>query len=152
MHIRFAKNTDKKQILDLLGELITEVNIKSKQPAKTSKGRKEQEKRFDELIKRADVQIFVAEEENRLLGVADLFILPLIRRGYYQGYLEDLVVTAGMRGKGIGSKLLSAIKAYCKDHNIPVMKLNSGVYLPEAHRFYEKYGGVCTEKMFRFDL
>jgi len=118
MHIRFAKNTDKKQILDLLGELITEVNIKSKQPAKTSKGRKEQEKRFDELIKRADVQIFVAEEENRLLGVADLFILPLIRRGYYQGYLEDLVVTAGMRGKGIGSKLLSAIKTYCKDHNI----------------------------------
>ncbi|OGK51736.1 hypothetical protein A2966_01280 [Candidatus Roizmanbacteria bacterium RIFCSPLOWO2_01_FULL_41_22] len=142
----------KKQILDLLGELITEVNIKSKQPAKTSKGRKEQEKRFDELMKRADVQIFVAEEENRLLGVADLFILPLIRRGYYQGYLEDLVVTAGMRGKGIGSKLLSAIKTYCKDHNISVMKLNSGVYFPEAHRCYEKHGGVFTEKLFRFDL
>ncbi len=152
MHIRLAKDTDKMQILNLLDELITEVNIKSKQQTKTSKNRKEQEQRFDELIKRDEVKIFVAEEGNRLLGVADLFILPLMRRGYYQGHLEDLVVTEDMRGKGIGSQLLSAVKTYCKNRGIPVLKLNSGVYLPEAHSFYEKHGGVFTEKMFRFDL
>jgi GNAT superfamily N-acetyltransferase len=155
MNIRLATIKDKKAVLSLLDELINEVNKRSGKPAiftEAKEIREEREKIYEELIARQDVKIFVAQEGSDLLGMADLFILPLMRRGYYQGHIEDFVVTEKIRGKGIGTEILNAIKEYCKKNNIPVIKLTSSFELEAAHKFYEKNGAKHTEKMFRFDL
>ena len=152
MEIRLANMQDKEAVLALLDELLLEVSKKRTQTTQLSESQVKREKIFVDLLKREDVKIFVAEEDSRLLGVADLFILPIMRRGYFAGHLEDLVITEDSRGKGVGSALLHAVKDYCKKNNIKVMKLTSGFELENAHKFYEKQGGVHTEKMFRFDL
>ena len=75
-----------------------------------------------------------------------------MRRGVTHALIEDLVITESMRGKGIGTELMKAIMQFCKEQQVTVIKLTSGLELTTAHHFYEKQGGKFTEKMFRFEL
>jgi GNAT superfamily N-acetyltransferase len=152
MNIRLAEARDTNQVLALLDELLAEVNKKRVNPVQPTEEQEKREKIFNDLLGRSDVRVFVAEEDSHLLGVADLFILPIMRRGYFAGHLEDLVITERSRGQGVGTALLKAVKDYCRKNQIKVMKLTSGFELAAAHKFYEKQGGVHTEKMFRFNL
>jgi len=70
----------------------------------------------------------------------------------HRGHIEDIVVSKDMRGKGIGTKLLGAIKEFCKQNDISVFKLDSNNDLGDAHQFYLKNGGKQTELMYRFDI
>ena len=151
INVRQAIAEDKKDVLSLLDEFLTHIE--------ESKGYGSHEptevvgsKLFDDLISEDKFKIFVAEEEGKIIGVATLFLYPIIRRGQYRGQLEELVVTKSMRGKGAGSKLLEAVKDYCENNNILSLRLNSEINLTEAHKFYEVHGGKFTEKMFRFDF
>jgi len=64
----------------------------------------------------------------------------------------DFVVEKNVRGRGIGTALLEYIKKYAKDHNIQSIELTSSLPLVDAHRFYEKHGGVFKRKVISFDL
>jgi len=107
---------------------------------------------FDEIIKRDDTKIFVAEDKGKLVGLATFYLLPNIRHGWHRGHVEDFFTTATYRGKGVGTQIFTAIKDYCHRNNIKVIKLDSEKDLLASHKFYEKNGGKYTEKMFRFDL
>lgn len=152
MNVRLATIIDKEKALLLLDELINQVNKNSGKPPKFTEGQEKREKIYEELLNRPDVKIFVAEDNNKLIGIADLFIVPIMRRGYYQGHIEDFVVTENMRGKGVGTTILSAIVNFCKNNNIGVIKLTSGFELKDSYKFYEKNGFISTEKMFRLDI
>lgn len=152
VQIRFAFSKDKDKILSLLDELGQEINLKSKYSEHNTEAKKLGGPIVDEILKRNDTKIFVAELNKKLIGLITFYILPNIRHGYHRGHIEDIVVSKNMRGKGIGSKLFDSVKNYCRDNNIKVIKLDSGKELIEAHKFYEKNGGKYTEKMFRFDI
>ncbi len=151
MIVRLAETSDKKQVFSLLDELVSEVSRVIGQ-AKPFTDNSTREKFFEEIIKRNDIKVFVIEENGKILGLADLFIIPIMRRGYYQGNIEDFIITENNRGRGIGSKLLNEIKKFCKNNNIKVIKITSSLKLKEAHNFYLKNGGEFTEKLFRFEL
>ena len=153
MKIRFAKQKDKKDVLRLLDELIACANKYYREEKRKYKAENEVRGTiYNEAIKRGDIKIFVVEENGKLIGMAELFIVPILRRGYHQGVVETFVITETLRGRGIGSKLFQTIKDYCKRNNIKVIKLTSSIELTDSHRFYEKHGGKFTEKLFRFDL
>lgn len=80
------------------------------------------------------------------------YILPNIRHGWHRGHIEDFFTTASYRGKGVGTQIFTAIKDYCRNNTITVIKLDSEKDLLNSHKFYEKNGGTFTKKMFRFDL
>ena len=145
MNIRLATQKDKEQILQLFDEfsiLFKAEDIPSKVGGEI----------FDEIIKRKDTMIFVAEENNILVGLINLYLLPNIRHGWKRGHIEDFFVTSNMRGKGVGTALFSAVKDYCIKNNIKVIKLDSNNELTNTHKFYEENGGKTTERFFRFDL
>ena len=77
MTIRFAKVTDDVQIISLLDELIHEVNKRGGFSPKLSKSYDDRKKIFVELLKRDDVKIFVAEENEKVYAVADVFFFRL---------------------------------------------------------------------------
>ncbi|HSA83275.1 MAG TPA: GNAT family N-acetyltransferase [Patescibacteria group bacterium] len=149
--VRIATKEDKTDVLRLLDELLTHVE-ESQGYGSHEPTERVGSSLFDELIVDDKFKIFVAEEDGNVVGAATLFLYPIIRRGQYRGQLEELVVTKSMRGKGAGSKLLEAVKDYCKNNNILSLRLNSGISLTDAHKFYEAHGGKFTEKMFKFDL
>ncbi|MDD5145232.1 MAG: GNAT family N-acetyltransferase [Candidatus Pacebacteria bacterium] len=145
MKIRFATSQDKEQILKLMDEF--NVLLKSQDvPSKIGGAM------FDEIIKSGDNKIFVAEENNKLIGTATLYFLPNIRHGEKMGYVKNFYVTERMRDKGVGRAIFGAIKKYCLENNVKVIKLTSSNKLKNAHNFYEAMGGKSTERSFRFDI
>lgn len=145
MRVRLATPDDKKQILSLLDEF-SKFFRSNDIPSQVGK------EMFDEVIKRKDTKIFVAENKGKLIGLATFYILPNIRHGYYRGHIEDFITTELYRGQGVGTKIFSAIKLYCLKNKIKVIKVDSEKNLISSHKFYERNGGRHTENMFRFDL
>lgn len=152
MQIRLATQSDKSGVLTLLDELGEEINKQKGFSPHNAEAQKIGGPMFDEIINNPDTFIFVAEEDDELHGLATFYALPNIRHGYRRGHIEDFVVSEKSRGKGVGSMIMNAIKEYCQKNNMKVIKLDSGMDLVFAHKFYEKNGGKNTEKMFRFDL
>lgn len=152
MKVRIASSKDKKQILALLDELTKEANRVAKGPLNLNFPSKVGGNNFEEVIKRQDILIFVAEDNGKLLGIASLFILPSVYHGKKVARIEEFVVTKGMRGRGVGSKILGEILKYCRKNKFKNLKLASEIELVEAHEFYQKNGGKFTEKMFKWVL
>jgi GNAT superfamily N-acetyltransferase len=145
MTIRHATPQDKSQVLALLDEFSAMFGAKEI-PSRVGGAI------FDEIMGRQDTLVFVADENSRLLGIATLYLLPNIRHGWHRGNIEDFFVTNTARRKGVGTRIFTYIKDYCRKHNIKVIKLNSGNELTDAHKFYEKNGGKTTERFFRIDI
>lgn len=135
--------------MDELGE---EINQKRGYSPHNAEASKVGGKMFDEVVARTDTMIFLAEDRGKPIGLITFYLLPNLRHGFYGGHIEDVVVSKAYRRKGVGSRMLEAVKKYCKKNNISVIKLDSGLELTDAHAFYQKNGGMFTEKMFRFDL
>ena len=82
---------------------------------------------------------FVAEVGNKVVGIA--LIYP--RYSTWSGpvvHLEDLIVTASMRGKGVGSKLLEEVVKY--GNKVGVRRISWEVldWNEPAIKFYENNG------------
>lgn len=153
MLVRLATKLDKVELLKLVDQLSLEILSKDKSANQNPKGAQQYGGPiFDELLRRKDTEIFVAEDKGKLVGVATFYILPNIRHGHRWAHIDDFVVDKSTRCKGIGSALFNYIKKYCKQNDIRVIKLESGYELLPAHEFYEKLGGKSTDRMFRFDI
>ena len=80
---------------------------------------------------------FVAEED----GVVHGFALYYIRYSTWKGqamYLEDLLVTQQMRGRGIGQMLLDALKQEAKEKQLPRIVWQVLEWNEPAIAFYKK--------------
>jgi GNAT superfamily N-acetyltransferase len=83
----------------------------------------------------ADILLGVSEDGS-IVGLASVYVdLESIRFGR-RCWLEDLVVTAGRRGQGIGRRLLDAATAWARERGCTHLQLNSAAARKDAHRFY----------------
>lgn len=152
MNIRLAKAEDKEQVLNLLNELLVDDALKRGKKPDHTPVIEAGDKMYEEFLKTDKYRIFVAEENGEVLGIATIFQFPVLRRGNFRVQLEELVVGEKHRGHGIGHSLVKAVKDWCKENGISILRINSQVLNPKAHKFYEELGGVLTEKSFRFEL
>ncbi|HEY4064615.1 MAG TPA: GNAT family N-acetyltransferase [Puia sp.] len=84
---------------------------------------------------------FVAEMEGKVEG----FALYYIRYSTWKGqrmYLEDLIVTEKMRGKGLGKLLFDRLLAEVKEKNFIGMVWQVLEWNEPAINFYKKYGAA----------
>ena len=152
MNIRLAQSKDKKEVLQLLDDLLIDDAIKRGIKPDHVPVIEAGDKMFSEFLSSDKCKILVAEEDRKVIGIATFYLFPVLRRGNNRVQLEELVVSEKHRGKGIGSALVEAVKNWCKDNNISVLRINSQVANPKAHKFYEDLGGEFAEKSFRFDF
>ncbi|MEO7445633.1 MAG: GNAT family N-acetyltransferase, partial [Ferruginibacter sp.] len=81
---------------------------------------------------------FVAEADNKVIG----FALWYIRYSTWKGqrlYLEDLLVTEDMRGKGIGGLLFDELIKEAREKNYSGMMWQVLDWNEPAINFYKKY-------------
>ena len=84
---------------------------------------------------------FVAETD----GVVVAFALYYIRYSTWKGqrmYLEDILVTKKMRGKGLGSLLFERLMAEAQEKNLNGMVWQVLEWNEPAIKFYKKYRAV----------
>lgn len=87
---------------------------------------------------------FVAEVDNKVVG----FALYYIRYSTWKGqrmYLEDILVTEEMRGKGIGKLLFERLIEEAKEKKLKGMVWQVLEWNEPAINFYKKYKGVVFD-------
>ena len=75
-----------------------------------------------------------AEGSRRALGCVALARLP----GY--GEVKSLWVDPAARGRGVGAALMTTLERRARAQGLPVLRLETGNDLYEAHRLYRRHG------------
>ncbi len=95
--------------------------------------------------KAGDLDRFWAENENRIFVAEDGIVVGFLSVEVYHEnedyiYLDDFVVTAEYRNKGIGSALLKTAEAYAREINVLKLCLHVEKTNLSAMHFYENSG------------
>ena len=100
-------------------------------------------KQLEAIINSGTTLLFMAEENNVLLGTLTL-VFNKIPTGD-KVWVEDVVVDDSARGKGVGIKLMEFAIAYVEDKGIKNINLTSSPDRVAANNLYQKLGFVQRE-------
>jgi GNAT superfamily N-acetyltransferase len=153
--LRIAKKQDCPRLLELINELA----VYEKAPHEVTVTLKEfEDAGFGE---KPVWKAFVAEANGAIVG----FALYYIRYSTWKGcrmYLEDLIVTETMRGKGIGKLLFDQLIREAKELGFSGMMWQVLDWNEPALNFYKKYeasidagwlnGSLSREKLIKMEL
>ena len=117
--------------------LITELAVFEKEPNAVKVSISDLER--DGFGKDPKFHCFVAEVGKKIIGIA----LVYARYSTWQGpviHLEDLIVTASMRGKGVGSVLLKEVVRYGTSKGVRRISWEVLDWNEPAIQFYEERG------------
>jgi GNAT superfamily N-acetyltransferase len=98
---------------------------------------------FPAIAAQVGRQLLVAEVDERVVGTADLLIVPnLTHGGAPWAVVENVVVDEGSRRRGVGRALTDEMVRRCNDAGCYKMQLLSNKHRTDAHQFYRS---VCFE-------
>lgn len=104
--------------------------------------------RLRHLADRDDIRAYVAEQDGRVVGMVGLEAFPAFHRDGLHGYVTAMVVDEGVRGGGIGARLMAAAEAWFKERGVKRVNLTTALHREDAHAFYEKLGYTYTGKRY----
>jgi len=95
--------------------------------------------RLERLVIVGD-RVFVAEVDERVVGLAHLHVSPTIEHEHPAAKLGALVVDQQHRGRGIGRVLVEAVEAEARARGSGVFFVTTAERRDDAHAFYESFG------------
>ncbi len=105
---------------------------------------------FDAIAASADNQLFVLEDEGRVVGTLQITFIPgLVGHGRLSAKLEAVHVLASERGKGFGEQLVRHAESVAKQRGAGLIELSSNKARTAAHRFYERLGYAKSHEGFK---
>jgi GNAT superfamily N-acetyltransferase len=88
-----------------------------------------------------DYHLHLALFEGTIIGVFALLIMDnLGHLGAKSAVLEDVVVAEGVRGQGVGKRMMEYANELCRQKGCYKMTFSSNMNRDPAHRFYESLG------------
>jgi ribosomal protein S18 acetylase RimI-like enzyme len=86
-------------------------------------------------------EALVVESDDRIAGYIAVHWIPFPLMGGVEGYISDLVIAIGARGKGLGSALLNEAESHARSRGCRRLMLNNRVDSEGYKRgFYAKQG------------
>ncbi len=152
MNMRIATISDLDQVVKLLSEManvVEEVKAAGSPGIKTTHIDKDY---ISLVLKKSNVLFFIAEKQNTCVGLLTLYLLPDMVNASSYAHIEDFIVLPEWRNQGIGTALLSYVIKYCDKQGISPLKVTSSLPLTRAHAFYEKNGGIFSQKVWKFPV
>lgn len=89
--------------------------------------------------------IFVATEEDEVVGMTSLLFTVSTAQGAPACWLEDMVIRPDRRGMGIGTRLLEHAVAYAKSHGFTRITLLTDRTSEKSIQFYQRHGFERSE-------
>ena len=102
---------------------------------------------YEDMLLDENYFLVVAKEDNRVIGSA----LGICCKGLVEPFLviEDVIVKEGLRGKGVGKKLMESLDEFAKKKHCAYAILVSSGHRTGAHKFYERAGFADSVVGFR---
>ncbi|MBF0526655.1 MAG: GNAT family N-acetyltransferase [Deltaproteobacteria bacterium] len=138
LQIRPASSSDLDQLVGLLRELFS---IEADFEFNASR----QRKGLTRLLADSRGCLLVAESAGRVVGMCSVQTLISTAEGNRVGLVEDVVVTAEHRGRGIGLALVAALEHWARDNGLTRLQLLADRTNAPALRFYEKLDWSPTQ-------
>jgi GNAT superfamily N-acetyltransferase len=140
MMIRKAELHDIPEMVELLGELFSiEKDFRF--------DRDNHERGLRMMIENPDGRIIMTALDNgRIIGICSGQLSVSTVEGGWSLWIEDLIVTAGYRGKGIGSELIRSVAGWGKANGAVRLQLLADRDNLSALEFYKR-GGWVTGNM-----
>jgi glucosamine-phosphate N-acetyltransferase len=95
---------------------------------------------FGQTLSSGNPVYLCAAENGTIVGFGSLTVRSSLWQEGNLGHVDELVVDAAHRGRGIGTQLLEGLVALAKAKGCRRIELDSAFHRDEAHRFYEKRG------------
>jgi ribosomal protein S18 acetylase RimI-like enzyme len=106
---------------------------------------------LEHIVNDPHTHLFVARDAGRVVGMLTLatFVIPTARRGW----IEDVVVDEGSRGKGVAAALVQAALDRAAEVGCRTVDLTSRPDREAANRLYARMGFETRRtNVFRYDL
>lgn len=149
LNIREFTAKDKSAVEDFSGGLM---DFERELHRSRNNGAKVKEKHFQHLKKKVDKNrgiIYIAEIEAEIVGSVIAYVIKeeaedkhVIEEYEEYGYIHELFVKEGFRGKGIGRELITKTEEYFKRLRIGIVKI---AYLYPNHRAGRIYREIGYE-------
>ena len=96
---------------------------------------------FDRALA-SDSQVYLCATtaDGRLVGFGSLTLKNTLWPAGPIGNVDELVVDAASRGRGVGTRLLERLAAAARERGCRRLELDSAFHRAEAHAFYERHG------------
>jgi ribosomal protein S18 acetylase RimI-like enzyme len=136
--VRRARAADIESMVSLLAELFSIEADFSFNPDKQRRG-------LADLLERGDEAcLLVCEREGEVVGMCSVQALVSTAEGGKVGLLEDMVVAAPWRGRGLGSALLAAAEQWSAGQGMTRLQLLADATNESALGFYRRqdWGGT----------
>jgi aminoglycoside 3-N-acetyltransferase I len=102
------------------------------------------------LLARNDFLVFVALDQNEVVGGLTGYVLEQYYGEYSEVYIYDIAVKNALHGKGIGKKLIEALRNYSLKKGFKVIFVEAHEEDIDAVEFYRRTGGE-EEKVVHFN-
>jgi len=140
--IRSADINDLPNILSLLAEMHDE--------RRDEEPRQDEIARFRRILEQPLRTLFVAEEDGKVVGTADLIVVEnLSRNGRPWATIENIVVEAGHRNRGYATALINQAVDTARELGCYKVQLVSNDRRVVAHNLYHKTGFCAPVRGFR---
>lgn len=138
LNVRAATATDLDGMLSLLEALFSVEADFAFDAAKQLRG-------LNMLMERGgDAQVLVAEHRGRVVGMCTVQVLVSTAEGGTVGLVEDVVVQPGLRGRGVGRRLLETLGDWCNRRGLTRLQLLADRDNDQALDFYRRLGWEPT--------
>jgi ribosomal protein S18 acetylase RimI-like enzyme len=104
--------------------------------------------RFEEWLGAPDRFVFVAEEEDAVIGMVDMALIARPNFVQPHAWVPDLIVTDGARSLGVGAALLAKAEEVAREQGAFSLALESAHWRTRAHAFYERQGMTDAARHF----
>ena len=108
---------------------------------------------FGEIAASATSELYVAEEDGRIVGCFQLdFLRRLARRGARIAEIESVQVHSSRRGRGLGAEMLRFAIGRARERGCVRLQLTTQKVRVDAQRFYKRLGFVASHEGMKLTL
>jgi PhnO protein len=94
------------------------------------------------------IHYLVIEENNEIIAFGSLHIQKLLHHSSDVAEIQELVIRKGLRGKGIGSRLIARLKEISQNNKCELIEVCCNRKREQTHNFYELCGFSKTHYKF----
>lgn len=91
--------------------------------------------------------------DGQIVGCLQITLIPgLSRTGAWRGQIEGVRVDRGLRGRGVGRRMIAWAIDHCRERGCRIVQLTSDKRRVDARRFYLSLGFTASHEGLKIDL
>lgn len=84
--------------------------------------------------------VWIADLDGEVIGMCSLQVLISTAEGGEVGLIEDVIIDAAHRGRGIGQHMLQSLETWARERGLTRLQLLADTHNRGALSFYERHG------------